>query len=70
MLNILGIILIIILSPIILMAAIISLFILLAIIFIVGAWIVSIPIAIAKEIKKKKQVRKWQKQEDQRNIQK
>lgn len=56
MLNILAILLIIILSPIILIAAAISLFILLAIIFIVGAWIVSIPIAIAKEIKKKKQV--------------
>ena len=56
MLNILAIILIIILSPIVLIAAIISLFILLAIIFIVGAWIVSIPIAIVKEIKKKKQV--------------
>lgn len=56
MLNILVIILIIILSPIVLIAAIISLFILLAIIFIVGAWIVSIPIAIVKEIKKKKQV--------------
>ena len=56
MLNILAIIAIIILSPIILIAAAISLFILLAIIFIVGAWIVSIPIAIAKEIKKKKQV--------------
>ena len=48
--------LLIILSPIILMAAAISLIILLAIIFIVGAWIVSIPIAIVKEIKKKKQV--------------
>lgn len=56
MLNILVIILIIILSPIILIAAAISLFILLAIIFIVGAWIVSIPMAIVKEIKKKKQV--------------
>lgn len=56
MLNVLAIILIIILSPIILMAAAISLIILLAIIFIVGAWIVSIPIAIVKEIKKKKQV--------------
>lgn len=56
MLNILAILLIIILSPIILMAAAISLIILLAIIFIVGAWIVSIPIAIVKEIKKKKQV--------------
>lgn len=56
MLNILAIILIIILSPIILIAAAISLFILLAIIFIVGAWIVSIPMAIVKEIKKKKQV--------------
>lgn len=62
MLNILAILLIIILSPIILMAAIISLFILLAIIFIVGAWIVSIPIAIVK------QVRKWLKREDQQNI--
>ena len=61
MLNILAILLIIILSPIILMAAIISLFILLAIIFIVGAWIVSIPIAIVK------QVRKWLKREDQQN---
>lgn len=56
MLNILAILLIIILSPIILIAAIISIFILLAIIFIVGAWIVSIPIEIVKEIKKKKQV--------------
>ena len=56
MLNILAIIAIIILSPIILIAAVISLFILLAIIFIVGAWIVSIPIAIVKGIKKKKQV--------------
>ena len=56
MLNVLAILLIIILSPIILIAAAISLFILLAIIFIVGAWIVSIPIAIVKEIKKKKQV--------------
>lgn len=56
MLNILAILLIIILSPIILMAAAISFIILLAIIFIVGAWIVSIPIAIVKEIKKKKQV--------------
>lgn len=56
MLNILVIILIIILSPIILIAAIISLFILLAIIFIVGTCIVEIPIAIAKEIRKKKQV--------------
>ena len=56
MLNILAIIAIIILSPIILIAAAISLFILLAIIFIVGAWIVSIPIVIVKEIKKKKQV--------------
>ena len=56
MLNILAILLIIILSPIILIAAAISLFILLAIIFIVGAWIVSIPMAIIKEIKKKKQV--------------
>lgn len=56
MLNILAILLIIILSPIILIAAAISLFILLAIIFIVGAWIVSIPMAIVKEIKKKKQV--------------
>ena len=56
MLNVLAILLIIILSPIILIAAAISLFILLAIIFIVGAWIVSIPMAIVKEIKKKKQV--------------
>lgn len=56
MLNILAIIAIIILSPIILMAAAISLIILIAIIFIIGACIVSIPIAIAKEIKKKKQV--------------
>ena len=64
MLNILAIILIIILSPIILIAAIISLLILFAIIFIVGAWIVSIPIAIVK------QVRKWRKQEDPKNIQK
>lgn len=56
MLNILAIIAIIILSPIILIAAVISFFILIAIIFIVGAWIVSIPIAIVKEIKKKKQV--------------
>ncbi len=54
MLNILAIIAIIILSPIILIAAVISFFILIAIIFIIGAWIVSIPIAIAKEIKKKK----------------
>lgn len=64
MLNILVIILIIILSPIILIAAIIRLLILFAIIFIVGAWIVSIPIAIVK------QVRKWRKQEDPKNIQK
>ena len=64
MLNVLAIILIIILSPIILMAAAISLCILFAIIFIVGAWIVSIPIAIVK------QVRKWRKQEDPKNIQK
>ena len=64
MLNILAILLIIILSPIILMAAAISLIILFAIIFIVGAWIVSIPIAIVK------QVRKWRKQEDPKNIQK
>lgn len=56
MLNILAIIAIIILSPIILIASVISFFILIAIIFIVGAWIVSIPIAIVKEIKKKKQV--------------
>lgn len=56
MLNILAIIAIIILSPIILIAAVISFFILIAIIFIVGAWIVSIPMAIVKEIKKKKQV--------------
>lgn len=56
MLNILAIIAIIILSPIILIAAVISFFILIAIIFIIGAWIVSIPIAIVKEIKKKKQV--------------
>ena len=64
MLNILAILLIIILSPIILIAAVISFFILIAIIFIVGAWIVSIPIAIVK------QVRKWRKQEDPKNIQK
>lgn len=64
MLNVLAIILIIILSPIILIAAAISLFILLAIIFIVGAWIVSIPMAIVK------QVRKCRKQEDLKNIQK
>ena len=56
MLNILAIIAIIILSPIILIAAVISFFLLIAIIFIIGAWIVSIPIAIVKEIKKKKQV--------------
>ncbi len=56
MLNVLAIILIIILSPIILMAAAISLCILFAIIFIVGTCIVEIPIAIVKEIKKKKQV--------------
>lgn len=64
MLNVLAILLIIILSPIILIAAIISLCILLAIIFIVGAWIVNIPIAIVK------QVRKCRKQEDLKNIQK
>lgn len=64
MLNILAILLIIILSPIILIAAVISFFILIAIIFIVGAWIVSIPIEIVK------QVRKWLKREDLRNIQK
>lgn len=58
MLNILGIILIIILSPIILIATIISLCILIAIIFIVGVGIIKIPITIVKEIKKKKQVRK------------
>ena len=64
MLNILAIIAIIILSPIILIAAVISFFILIAIIFIIGAWIVSIPTRIVK------QVRKCRKQEDLRNIQK
>lgn len=58
MLNILGIILIIILSSIMLIATIISLCILIAIIFIVGVGIIKIPITIVKEIKKKKQVRK------------
>lgn len=62
MLNILVIIAIIILSPIILIAAVISFFILIAIIFIIGAWIVSIPTRIVK------QVRKCLKQEDQQNI--
>ena len=56
MLNILMILLIIIFSPIILMAVAISLCILLAIVFIVGTCIVEIPIAIAKELRKKKQV--------------
>lgn len=64
MLNILAIIAIIILSPIILIAAVISFFILIAIIFIIGAWIVSIPTRIVK------QVRKCLKQEDLKNIQK
>ena len=54
MFNILAILLIVIFSPTALIAAIISLCILLAIIFIVGACIVEIPIAIVKEIKNKK----------------
>ena len=64
MLNILAIIAIIILSPIILIAAVISFFILIAVVFTVGAWIVSILMAIVKEVRKRR------KQEDLRNIQK
>lgn len=68
MLEVLAIILIIIFSPVILIAGLISLFVILGIIY----TIIAIPIGIInKIINYKKQVRKWQKKvEDQESIKK
>ena len=76
MLEVLAIILIIIFSPVILIAGIFSLFIILGLIIIVLGiifGIVCIPIGLVKILidKIKKQVRKWkEKAEDRKNIQK